>query len=62
VFERAKTFPASDRAVTVIIGPISKHISGLGKNKTMVMGPETKNDCADEGQQQITALSLDGMA
>jgi hypothetical protein len=23
----------------------------------MVMGPETKNDCAGEGQQQITAFS-----
>jgi hypothetical protein len=39
--------------------PVSKHISGLGTNRILVMdptGPETNNDCAGEGQQQITAL------
>jgi hypothetical protein len=28
----------------------------LGKNKNIVMGPKTKNDCAGEGQQQISKL------
>jgi hypothetical protein len=32
-----------------------KHVSGLGKNKNMVIGPKTKNDCAGKNQQQITA-------
>jgi hypothetical protein len=34
--------------------PISKHINTLAKNKILVMGPETKNDCAGESQQQLT--------
>jgi hypothetical protein len=28
------------------------------KNKYMIMGPETKNDFADDGQQQFTGLYL----
>jgi hypothetical protein len=31
-----------------------KQTNGLGNNKNMVMGPETKNDCAGKDQQQIT--------
>jgi hypothetical protein len=41
--------------------PVSEHISDLGRTKIwswVPMGPETKNDCAGEGQQQITALLL----
>jgi hypothetical protein len=34
--------------------PISKHINGLGKHIILVMGPETKNECAGEGQRQST--------
>lgn len=30
-----------------------RNINGLGKNKNMVMGPKTKNDCAGKAQQQI---------
>jgi hypothetical protein len=37
-------------------GPVSKLIRGLGTNKNVVMGPQTKNDCAGEGRQQITTL------
>jgi hypothetical protein len=37
-------------------GPISEHTNGLGKNRNMVMGPKTKNDCAGKSQQQITGL------
>jgi hypothetical protein len=37
-------------------GPISKHVSGLGTNKNMVIISETKNGCAGEGQWKITAL------
>lgn len=38
---------------------ISKHVNDLGKTKILLWvptGPETKNDSAGEGQQQITAL------
>jgi hypothetical protein len=38
------------------LSSISKHVTSLGVNKNLVMGPETKNDCGSEGQQQITAL------
>jgi hypothetical protein len=41
-------------------GPISKHINDLGTNKNMVMGPDTKNDCAGEGHQQFTAMLCSG--
>jgi hypothetical protein len=37
-------------------GPISKHINGLGRNKNLITGPETKNGCAGECQQQFTAM------
>jgi hypothetical protein len=50
-----KTNPSSRRGR----GPISKHVSGLGTNKVwswVPTGPETKNDCAGEGQEQISAL------
>jgi hypothetical protein len=35
-------------------GPISKHINVLGTKEKMHMGPETKNDCAGEGQHAET--------
>jgi hypothetical protein len=35
--------------------PISKHATS-GKNKNMVMGPDTKNECADKYQQQCAGL------
>jgi hypothetical protein len=51
---RWKNNPSSRRG-----GPISKHIWShkwsLNKKK-MVMGPKTKNNCADKGQQQFTAM------
>jgi hypothetical protein len=37
-------------------GQISKLTYCLGKNKHMVIGHESKNDCAGVCQQQITAL------
>jgi hypothetical protein len=40
--------------------PIIEHINGLGLNVNSVMGPETKNGCAGEGQQPFTGLNRTG--
>jgi hypothetical protein len=54
-----RTNPASRRRGD----PISKHINGLVKNRNMVpTGPETKSDCAGEGQQHFTALLCSAQA
>jgi hypothetical protein len=37
-------------------------MNGLGKNKNMVTGPETKSGCAGEGQQQFTTLVCSAQA
>jgi hypothetical protein len=36
--------------------PVSKYVSDLGSNKNTSMSTNTKNDCARDGQQQITPL------
>jgi hypothetical protein len=44
-------------------GPIWKHIKGLGKNRSIIMGPDgarKQNDCVGEDQQQIGALLYSG--
>jgi hypothetical protein len=54
----SKTNPSSSRSK----GPISKHIHSLGTNTNLVVGPngpEAKNDCAGEGQQQFTGPGPD---
>jgi hypothetical protein len=54
-----KTNPSSRRKGY----PISKHINGLGTNINLFMGltgPETKNDCAGEDQQQFIGLDWTG--
>jgi hypothetical protein len=52
VDNRSHTLPLVEEEVS----PISEHISGLGNNKNMAIGPEIKNGYAGEAQQQITAL------
>jgi hypothetical protein len=35
---------------------ISKHTNGIGTNKNLIMGPETKNDCAGETSSNLLDL------
>jgi hypothetical protein len=39
-------------------GPISKNTDSLGKYTNLVMGSETKNDFAGEGQQQLNSYAI----